>query len=112
MKRLIAIALVALCCGCITEYTGSRTVVGEQMAFPEVSNLSDSITLRIYESVKGAKVWTAKDSKVTINYSNSYTNSYFGICETRDSMKLDVIIKPLAVERPEAEETASAQGEN
>lgn len=108
MKHLF-LAIVGLCvCGCITEYTGSRTVVGEQMALPEVSNLSDSITLRIYESVKGAKVWTAKDSKVTINYSNSYTNSYFGICQTQDTMKLDVVIEPLAVERTEAVETDTA----
>ena len=79
------------------EYTGSRTVVGEQTALPEISDASDSLAVRVYESVKGAKVWTAKDCRVTINYSNAYTNTYFGIVETQDAMRLDVTIEPLDI---------------
>lgn len=94
MKKLLAIALLA-CSGCITEYTGSRTVVGEQIGLPELTDINGSISLRIYESVKGAKVWTAKNSKVTISYTNSYTNSYFGVCSSQDTMHLDVTIEPL-----------------
>lgn len=91
------ILAAALLAGCTSEYTGSRTVVGEQTALPELSDSSDSVSVRVYESVKGAKVWTAKDCNVTIAYTNAYTNSYFGIFEMRDSMTLAVKIEPCEV---------------
>ena len=91
------VALTWLFCGCTSEYTGSRTIVGEQDALPELSDSSDSVSLRVYESVKGAKVWTAKDCNVTIAYTNAYTNSYFGVVETRDHMTLKVKIEPCEV---------------
>lgn len=87
----------ALLAGCSSEYAGSRTVVGEQSALPELSDSSDSVSLRVYESVKGAKVWTAKDCNVTIAYTNAYTNTYFGIVESRDYMTLNVEIEPCEV---------------
>lgn len=90
--------LAALLAGCThPEYTGSRTVVGEQTALPELSDSSDSVSLRVYESVKGAKVWTAKDCNVTIAYTNACTNTYFGILESRDFMTLSVEIEPCEV---------------
>lgn len=97
MKKLMMITMGAMLAGCVTEYTGSRTVVGEQMALPEISDASDTVNVRVYESVKGAKVWTAKDCRVTIKYQNAYTNSYFGVVDTKDAMRLDVTIEPLEV---------------
>ncbi len=97
MKKLMMLAMMAALSGCVTEYTGSRTVVGEQTVLPEISDASDSLAVRVYESVKGANVWTAKDCRVTINYSNAYTNTYFGIMETQDAMHLDVTIEPLDI---------------
>lgn len=96
--RLSGCILAAvLLAGCTSEYTGSRTVVGEQTALPELSDSSDSVSVRVYESVKGAKVWTAKDCNVTIVYTNAYTNSYFGVIESRDYMTLNVKIEPCEV---------------
>lgn len=82
--------------GCVSKYTGSRTVVGEQMAFPELTDSSDSVSLRVFESIKGARIWTAKDSRVRVEYANTYTNLYFGVVETRDAMRLTVDIEPKA----------------
>ena len=96
-----AVLAAALLAGCASEYTGSRTVVGEQTALPELSDSSDSVSLRVYESVKGAKVWTAKDCNVRIAYTNAYTNTYFGILESRDYMTLTVEIEPCEVAPPE-----------
>lgn len=76
--------------------TGSSTVVGDQMSLPEISDSSDSVSVRVYESVKGAKVWTAKDSVVTIDYACATTNSYFGIVDTTSDMKLSVTIDPIS----------------
>jgi len=92
-----AVLAAALLAGCAPGYTGSRTVVGEQTALPELSDSSDSVSLRVYESVKGAKVWTAKDCNVRIAYTNAYTNTYFGILESRDYMTLTVKIEPCEV---------------
>ena len=107
------VALVAAFAGCTSSYTGSRTIVGEQFALPELSDSSDSVSLRVYESVKGAKVWTAKDCNVTIAYTNAYTNSYFGIAEARNYMTLHVEIEPCEVTptggAPEAEDAPTAE---
>ena len=95
MKKLLIVILAALLLGgCTNPNTGSRTVVGDHMALPELSDSADSVSLRVYESVKGAKVWTAKDCNVVINYTNAYTNTYFGVVESRDSMTLSVEIEP------------------
>lgn len=93
-RAVLRCGLLAAVSGCTSSYTGSRTVVGEQFSLPELSDSSDSVSLRVYESVKGAKVWTAKDCNVSIAYSNAYTNTYFGIFELRDSMTLSVMIEP------------------
>lgn len=105
----VAILAAALLAGCTSpEYTGSRTIVGEQTALPELSDSSDSVSLRVYESVKGAKVWTAKDCNVRIAYTNAYTNTYFGILESRDYMTLTVEIEPCEV--APLEDGATANG--
>ena len=102
------ILAAALLAGCTSEYTGSRTVVGEQTALPELSDSSDSVSVRVYESVKGAKVWTAKDCNVRIAYTNAYTNTYFGILESRDYMTLTVEIEPCEVAPLEDRTTTTA----
>lgn len=93
-RLLCAVLASAVLAGCMSEYTGSRTIVGEHMSLPELSDGSDSVSLRIYESVNGAKVWTAKDCNVKIAYTNAYTNTYFGIIQRQDSMMLSVRIEP------------------
>lgn len=106
-----AILAAALLAGCMSEYTGSRTIVGEQTALPELSDSSDSVSLRVYESVKGAKVWTAKDCNVKICYTNAYTNTYFGIVESRDMMTLSVKIEPCEVTPSEDGVTATVEAQ-
>lgn len=92
-----AVLVAVLLAGCTSEYTGSRTIVGEQKALPELSDSSDSVSLRVYEDVKGAKVWTAKDCNVTIDYTNAYTNVYCGVLDFRNYMTLHVKIEPCEV---------------
>ncbi len=89
-----AFALLSLVGGCANPNTGTCTIIGEQLALPEITDSSDSIAVRVYESIKGARVWTAKDSVVSVEYANAYTNTYFGIVEMRDSMRLKVKVEP------------------
>ena len=109
VKMAAIVALLALSnCGCTSgEYTGSRTIVGEQDALPELSDSSDSVSLKVYETVKGAKVWTAKDCNVTIDYTNAYTNIYFGVLDFRNYMTLHVKIEPCEV-TPTARESETS----
>ena len=91
------IALLAICGGCVSEDVTS-VVVGEQTILPELTDGSrSSASIRIYESIKGASIHTHRDSKMTVSYSNAYTNSYLGIVTTHDSMSLKVEVEPLDV---------------
>lgn len=94
--KYLSLLLAAILSGCISEHSGSTTTVGEETALPELSNASDTIKVRVFQSIKGARVWTAKDSKVEIRYKNSYTNTYFGIATFSDSMDLKVKIEPMS----------------
>ena len=97
-----ALAIATALCGCANPNTGTCTIIGEQLALPEITDSSDSIAVRVYESIKGARVWTAKDSVVSVEYANAYTNTYFGIVEMRDSMKLKVKVEPCETATPSA----------
>lgn len=94
---VVLLAFAACLTGCANPNTGTSTIIGEQLALPEISDATDNISVRVYESIKGARVWTAKDSVVSVEYANTYTNSYFGIVETRDSMRLKVKVEPCEV---------------
>lgn len=109
IMRFMLAALALLAAGCVSEYTGSSTIVGEQLVLPEVSDSSDNVSLRVYENIKGARVWTAKDSSVSIAYTNSYTNTYFGIVDTKDTMILNVTITPCESGEEDEGETKQAK---
>ena len=98
---LVGASLLALC-GCVN--TGSRVVVGEQYALPEVSDAADNFSAKIYEDITGASVWTRKDSEVHVVYRCAYTNSYCGVVHTQSDMSLDVTVTPLAVSSDDSEE--------
>lgn len=101
MKRVFASVLVALeLVGCISENIGSSTMVGEEFSLPEISDRADSVSVKIFQSIKGAKIWTEKDSKVNVEYDNTYTNTYFGVFEFIDSMRLKVKVEPLDCSEP------------
>lgn len=109
----LALALVALCsalAGCVNPNTGTCTIIGEQMALPEITDSGDNVSIRVYESIKGARVWTARNSIVSVEYANSYTNSYFGIVQTRDAMRLQVKVEPCETDAGETTSLASEEG--
>lgn len=98
----IAIALSTMLAGCMGENVGSRTIVGNHYALPKLSNESTNTEFEIYESTEGAVVYTRRDSKVTIDFSNCYTNTILGIWDKAGTMRLTVGIEPLAVDTTES----------
>jgi len=89
---LALLATLALLCGC--KNTGVSLVVGEQMLLPEISDAGDNLSVRLYEDVKGARVWSAKNSIVRAEYICATTNSYFGVVDTTGEMTLKVEVEP------------------
>lgn len=94
LVSLLAISL--LLGGCTSPDCGSKTIVGNHYALPKVSNDTSDTDIEVYESTEGAVVYTRKDSRVEIEYSNAYTNSVaYGLWGKVGNMALKVAIEPL-----------------
>lgn len=89
----------ALLCGC--KSTGVYANVGDVSAPVEISDSSDTINVRALFSLTGAKVWSAKDSRVKIAYTNCYTNVYFGVIDRRGIQGFGVEVNPTVDEAEE-----------
>lgn len=93
---LLIVALLAiLACGC--RNAGTYAIVGDLNAPVDISDGSDTVNVRALFSLTGAKVWSARDSKVTMTYTNIYTNAYFGIVDTHGIQNFHVETEPLDV---------------
>jgi len=92
---VIGMAFYVSGCKAFYENAGSHTKVGSLTAPVEVSDGSDSITVKALYSMDGADVYTAKDSLVKITYKNSYSNNYFAVVKTSGKQELEVDIEPL-----------------
>ena len=76
---------------------GTYAVVGDIFSPVDLSDGSDTVTVRAGFSLTGAKVWSARDSKATMTYTNAYTNCYFGVVEKTGRQDFHVEVAPLAV---------------
>lgn len=94
-------AVIVLLSGCKSFYenTGSNTEVGEVFAPVKITEPTSSWNVELLFNLTGARVWTAKDSRVTTHYRNSYTNNYlFGMVERKGVQDFDVEVEPLATD--------------
>lgn len=90
------LALVMLCGGC--KNAGTYAIVGEVDAPVDISDGSDTVNVRALFTLTGAKVWSAKDSRVKMTYANTYTNAYlYGMVEKRGKQDFEVEVEPLDV---------------
>lgn len=96
-------SLCSLCGGCRTADCGSRTVVGSHTALPKLSSDASDLDVEVYESTEGAVVYTRKDSRVEIAYTNVYTNTLLGVWDRCGVMVLGVIIEPTEAAAPLAD---------
>ena len=89
---IAAFAAIALA-GCGS--TGTYAIVGNVSAPIDVSDSADTINIRALFSMTGAKVWSAKNSRVKMTYTNIYTNSYlFGMVEDGGAQNFGVEVDP------------------
>ena len=88
------IAIAVWTSGCRSADCGSRTIVGNRTVLPKLSSDASDLDVEVYESTEGAVVYTRKDSRVEIAYTNIYTNTILGVWERYGTMMLGVTIEP------------------
>lgn len=95
-------ALFALFAGCTN--TGTYANVGRMSAPIELSDASDTYTIRALFSMDGAKAWSRKNSRTKLTYTNTYTNSYaYGMIESAGVQNFGVEVEPTIDEAEERE---------
>ena len=87
-------ALMIYASGCRSADCGSRTIVGNRTVLPKLSSDASDLDVEVYESTEGAVVYTRKDSRVEIAYTNIYTNTILGVWDRWGTMLLNVTIEP------------------
>lgn len=102
LALVCAAAHLALLVGCAN--TGTYAVVGDVSAPIDVSDASDTYTIRAFFSLRGAKAWSARNSRTKVTYTNNYTNAYlFGMIDTQGVQQFEVEVEPTVDEAETAE---------
>ena len=90
---ILAAAIAFLTGGCAN--TGTYAVVGDVSAPVDLSDASDTYTIRAFFSMQGAKAWSRKNSRTKVTYTNNYTNAYlFGMVDTKGVQQFEVEVEP------------------
>lgn len=104
----VAAALALAVCGCRSESTGVSAAVGDITTLPEISDASDNVSVKILYKMTGARLWSAKDANVRLEYRNCYTNDYMGVFHTRGLQDFAVVVEPVESQGNAATATAAA----
>lgn len=97
---LFVIFIGSLCSGCKAFYenSGADIDVGDTTVPLKLKEPTSSFDLEFLFTLTGAKVWTAKDSNVKVNYRNTYTNNYlFGLVDKKGVQDFEVEVEPVSV---------------
>lgn len=110
-RALLLLAVISLLFdGCVN--TGVSLIVGERTIWPEVSDSGDNLGVKLYEDVKGARLWVRQNCRVDVQYKCAATNEYFGIMTTRSNMDVKAKVLPTLEElEEEADEPDETGGE-
>ena len=71
---IIAIGIFSMLSGC-TQYKAGGTIVtiGEEVMLPEIAEPGSGLSLRLYESIHGARIWSRENNRTDVVYTNSYS---------------------------------------
>ena len=95
LGAIAVIGAVSMMSGC-TQYKAGGTIVtiGEEVMLPEIAEPGSGLSLRLYESIHGARIWSRENNRTDVVYTNSYSTSYFGIVSKEDNTVLSVTVTP------------------
>lgn len=93
---LFVLACILACCGCKAFYenAGAYVRTGSVTAPIEISEPTSSVNVRALYAMDGIDFYAAKNCRVKMWYTNDYTNTYFGVVETRGRQSSEVEIEP------------------
>ena len=93
---LFVLACVFACTGCKSFYenAGAHVRTGSVTAPIEISEPTSSVNVRALYAMDGIDFYAAKNCRVKMWYTNDYTNTYFGVVETRGRQSSEVEIEP------------------
>ena len=93
---LFVMACVFACTGCKSFYenAGAHVRTGSVTAPIEISEPTSSVNVRALYAMDGIDFYAAKNCRVKMWYTNDYTNTYFGVVETRGRQSSEVEIEP------------------
>lgn len=97
---LFALLIGSFCSGCKTFYenSGANIDVGDTTVPLKLKEPISQFDLEFLFTLTGARVWTAKDSNVKVNYRNTYTNNYlFGLVDKKGVQDFEVDVVPVSV---------------
>ena len=95
LGAIAVVGVVSMMSGC-TQYKAGGTIVtiGEEVMLPEIAEPGSGLSLRLYESIHGARIWSRENNRTDVVYTNSYSTSYFGIVSKEDNTVLSVNVTP------------------
>ena len=95
LGAIAVIGIVSTLSGC-TQYKAGGTIVtiGEEVMLPEIAEPGSGLSLRLYESIHGHRIWSRENNPTDVVYTNSYSTSYFGIVSKEDNTVLSVTVTP------------------
>ena len=95
LGAIAVVGVVSMLSGC-TQYKAGGTIVtiGEEVMLPEIAEPGLGLSLRLYESIHGARIWSRENNRTDVVYTNSYSTSYFGIVSKEDNTVLSVTVTP------------------
>ena len=103
-----ALMLIYCCAGCAN--AGTYAQVGNVSAPVDISDASDTYTIRAFFSLRGAKAWSARNSRTKVTYTNHYTSSYlFGMIDERGVQDFAVEVEP-TVDEAESTPATNSRG--
>lgn len=99
IKNTLLFALGAMllftCGGCMSENTGLRFTIGASQVYPQVSTLDGDVSINFYESIEGLHFISRKDCRVTVEYTENHTNTYFGVIHKEGVMTVKATFEPV-----------------
>ena len=103
MKRWVlsalCLVLVAWCAGCI--YKGAKVTEGTDLAIGlTIPQADGAAQLDVLNYLSGFRLGVAENAALTVKYTCSETNSYFGCITTRTLKTIDATVEPCETTAP------------
>lgn len=108
LRRLPAVIVLALACGCASE--SAKVVEGTDLSMGFSLPMAEGESnFTVFNYLSGFKTTTAESSRVKLRYTCAETNDYFGVVTTRTAKSVDAEIWPVYDEESSSDEDLESE---